>query len=481
MRPSFLEWATGEHGLFLHDRRAPTLASWSPYQAAILDHLFPGGDEDSPLPYTRVIWSAPKKSAKSTLAAGLHLYFALYIDIPGEQYALANDLEGAKSRAWRYIVGSLAKNPRLVEKEDWRVSGNTISLSNGAIIRAIPSDYRGEAGANHSFVSVDEPWGILTESGVRLMTEFAPVPTRPHSTIFYTGYAGWNTSVFWHDLIDKALAGEPVPELIHLENGDGQPACWRNGRTFAYVDHIARMPWHTPEYLAEQRRIMPPGEYLRVFENRRVQHVDAFCTPDQWESLRDPDLRALCPGEPRAIVLGADAATKADCTALVGCAWNAERRRVEVLYCRVWEPRDGRPLRLTETIGPEIVRLSQEYHVAAVYFDPFQMVAIAELCKRVSVRMVEFPQTERRIQADTHLHQLIWGGNLAHYGDPALKAHVINALTKPNERGLRIIKERGSVDAAVALSMATLGAVELLASAPARKLQAAHNPFFPGG
>ncbi|MCC7206799.1 MAG: hypothetical protein IT323_05810, partial [Anaerolineae bacterium] len=190
-RPSFLEWASGPGGLYLHDRRTPTLAAWPPYHAAILEHLFPGGDDDAPLPYSRIVWSTPKKSAKSTLAAGLHLWFALHVDMPGEQYVLANDLEGARARVWRYVQASLARNPTLEPKIDWKSAGNTITLANGSTIRAIASDYRGEAGSNFSLATVDEPWGIVHESGVRLMTEFSPVPTRPFSTVFFTGYAGF--------------------------------------------------------------------------------------------------------------------------------------------------------------------------------------------------------------------------------------------------------------------------------------------------
>jgi phage terminase large subunit-like protein len=178
-------------------------------------------------------------------------------------------------------------------------------------------------------------------------------------------------------------------------------------------------------------------------------------------------------------VLAADGATKRDCTALVGCTWNAEKRRVEVVYCRVWRPDNGQPLSLTETVGPEIVRLQQTYKVAGVYYDPFQMQAIAELCRKAGVVMVEFPQTSRRVQSDTYLHQLLWGGNLAHYGDPVLREHVTSALTKQSERGQRIVKEltTSKVDGAVALAMAALGANELLTQGLGY-MTTRENPFY---
>ena len=75
------------------------------------------------------------------------------------------------------------------------------------------------------------------------------------------------------------------------------------------------------------------------------------------------------------------------------------------------------------------------------------------------------------------------GGNLAHYGDPTLKEHVTNAMTKETERGLRIVKELSSrkVDGAVALAMACLGALEVLAGGAGREIEIlAENPFYLG-
>jgi len=462
-RPSFVKWATSRGGLYLFDKKEPTLAHFPDYFKDIFNHIFPGGDGQ--LPYSQIAWSAPKKSGKSQIAAGAHIWYALFVDVPGEQYVLANDLQGSRARVFRAILGALDKNPLLKRGQHWDHTATEITFDNGSVIRAIPADSRGEAGGNQSLATIDEPWGIIHKGGERLMTEFVPVPTRANSTIFYTGYQGFEgQSNFWHDLIDTGM-GEAVAELAHLDDGDGKPACWRNGRLFVYWDHKPRMAWHTDAYIEDRRRTMHPGEFARTWENRRVSSTEAFCTAEQWDALMDVGLRGLMPGDERQIVIAVDAATKADCTALVACGYNAEERRVEVLHSRAWHPPASGAIQLTETIGPEIVRLHRDYRVAAVLYDPFQMAAIAEMCRRAGVRMVEFPQTARRVQADTHLYQLIVGKNLAHYGDVTLREHITNAMTKSTERGQRLVKELSSakIDAAVALSMAALGAVEALA------------------
>ncbi|MCE7949446.1 MAG: hypothetical protein DYG88_18675 [Chloroflexi bacterium CFX4] len=472
-RPSFLQWAESRGGMYLPDKRLPTLATWSPYQRAILDHLFPSGD--APLPYSRVVWSCPKKSAKSTLAAALHLWFALFVEAGGEQYVLANDLDGSRNRVFRYAVRALEHNPLLQRGRDWRATQNAIRLANGTLIRAIPNDVRGEAGGNQTFASFDEAWGAIHERSVRFATEFSPVPTRTNSLIFYTGYQGWQASSWWHSLIDDGLRGAPVPALAHLENGDGAPACWQNGSLFVYYDHVPRMAWHTADYLAEQRRLLPESEYLRVWENRRVQGVDALCAPEAWDALYDPDLLPLRADDPRSVVFGVDAATHADSTALVGCAWNAEREQVEVVYCRVWTPH-GQPLNLTETIGAALAELAQTCRIAAVYYDPYQMIAIAEQAARQGVPMVAFGQGSARVQSDSHLRAILNAGRLRHTGAVALRDHILNAALKHAERGVRLVKGSGRIDAAVALSMAALGAVQRLGS-PAHA-QMLSNPFY---
>ncbi len=473
MRPPFTAWAT-EH-LFLHDKRGQR-AVFPPAWRRILDHCFPAGDD--PLPYSRIVWSCPKKSAKSTLAAGVQLWYGWHVETPGEQYVLANDLEGARTRVWRYALAALTQG-----KAAHRLSGTTITLANGTTIRAIPSDYRGEAGANFSLATVDEPWGVIHESAVRLHTEFSPPPTRRDPLVFYTGYAGWEgQSAFWHSMIDTALAGEAIPELADIEDGDGQPACWRAGRLFLYHDHTPRMAWHTAEYLAEQRRVLAPSEYLRVWENRRVRGADSFLTPAQWDACYDPALDLPPSGDPRPLIFAADAATTADTTALVGCLWT--EKRIEVVYTRVWRGRPDAPIQLTETITPEIIALAKTRHVAAVLYDPYQMAAVAELCRRAGVTMIEFPQTAARVQADTHLRHLILGGRLAHDGDPLLREHVLNALIAASDRGVRLIKPTtgGKIDAAVALSMAALGAAEHLPAVrhASLRLERKRNLFFGG-
>lgn len=487
MRPDFIEWAESPSGVYLPDKEKPTLATWQPYQVDILRHVFPAGE--GRLPYAEFIWSEPKKSGKTTTAAACHLYFALFVAMPGEQYVLANDLEGASDRTFQAIRGCLEIAARqkgsLIRDGMWREVGTKIVLRDKrgeTSIKALANDYKGGAGGNQSFVTIDEVWGFTRPSDLGLLTEFAPVPTRENSMTMYTGYQGYEgESNYWHDLIDGVVAaGEPVPELAHIEDGDGKPACWRHGRTFLFYSHLCRHPWHTEEYLTGRRARMPLSEYLRVWENRRVKNSSTLCTDAEWDRLYDPELRALYPDDKRMVVVGVDAATKKDAAAVVAVTLNPVTHRYEVVFCRVWQPQ-GEPLKLTETVGPAIVELHRNYRVLATYYDNYQMAAISEICQRAGVTMVDYPQTAARLESDTLLQDSIRGNNLAHYGDPVLREHITNAVVKvQKERGVRIFKELTSkkVDAAVALAMAMKGATEYLGRGETGRLGMGENPFF---
>jgi phage terminase large subunit-like protein len=76
--------------------------------------------------------------------------------------------------------------------------------------------------------------------------------------------------------------------------------------------------------------------------------------------------------------------------------------------------------------------------------------------------MVEFPQSpERMANASANLYRLIETGQLAHDGDPALRAHVVAGVTKETERGWRLQKDpkrSAPIDALVALAVACFSA-----------------------
>lgn len=70
-----INWAESRHGFYLVDTKKPIILA--SHQRDILRHVFTPG-EDGRFPYETVLFSAPKKSGKTTVAALVAEWFALF-------------------------------------------------------------------------------------------------------------------------------------------------------------------------------------------------------------------------------------------------------------------------------------------------------------------------------------------------------------------------------------------------------------------
>ena len=89
--------------------------------------------------------------------------------------------------------------------------------------------------------------------------------------------------------------------------------------------------------------------------------------------------------------------------------------------------------------------------------DPWRFQqSMLELAER-GIPVTEFPQSNARMgPASERLHVAIVERRLSHPDDPALNAHVRQAIARETPRGWRLdkLKSRDNIDAVVALAMA---------------------------
>ena len=466
--PDIVSWAESSAGFYLPETRAPIRLA--DHQKVILRHVL-SINGDGRMPYDTVVYSTPKKSGKTTLGAMVAEYFALFIEPPNELFILANSLEQSQGRAFKSLSRSVSLNRHLKKRTD--LLAKSIRFDNGTDVMALSSDYATAAGSNHGLTIWDELWAYLSENSRRLYDELTPVPTRKISMRLVTTYAGYTgESKLLEELFDVGKNGEVVPELAQIKNGVGKPACTRNGRTFVYWDHELKphpgLSVSPEDYHAEQKKTLRPLAYLRLHENRFTSNESAFVTPDQWEACYSLDVRPLELGDERRLVLGADASTSRDLTALVGVWRNPKTSTRDIVYCRAWKPtrsefRKGKPtIDLDETIKTEIIKLREAGHVECVYYDPYQLHSIALELEKAGVKMIELPQTSARVEADQAFFDAIIGKTLRHFNHPDMDAHMGNAVAVETPRGFRLDKTKTSrkIDLAVAASMAHYGALK---------------------
>lgn len=410
-----------------------------------------------------VLHSTSKKQGKSALAGMVALYMAAR-KRGAEVVIVASDLDQARDRVFRSAKFAVENCPAWQRAKVYR---DVIELDQGSTITALPFDWKGAAGSNHSCVILDELHTYTFENQRRLFDELIIPPTISAGVRWIASYAGFEgESLLLREIWDRALQGEQLQD---------SPPVYRNrgAGLLAMIDQGAeswRMPWSTPEYMAQVRASERPNTYARLWLNQWVSSESQFITPELWQACESAEVRPLAPGDNRRVVLGADASTSRDFTALVGVAYDTATKLADVVYTRVWRPergllRLGKPtVDLTVTIGAEILRIHKAGRLQAVYYDPYQLHALAVELEKAGVRMIELPQTAARVEADTALYDAIIGRSLRHYGEPTLSEHIQNAVAVETARGYRLAKEKTSkkIDAAVALSMAHFGALQEL-------------------
>ena len=410
-----------------------------------------------------VIDSRTKKQGKSATAAGVALYMATRQKY-AEVVIAAADQDQSRDRVLRAAKFAVDNGPLTRHAKVYR---DVIEFDNGSLIQALPMDWRGAAGGNYTAVIFDELHAYTLESHRRIWDELIIPPTQPYGVRWVASYAGYlGESILLWDLWQKGLAGvRDDGDLPIYHNADASLLTLLDTGEASW-----RMPWTQGEagrrYIEETRQTERPNVFRRLWLNEWVEDESQFVTSEQWQACYSSHVRRWTKGDSRRLVLGADASTSRDLTALVGCWSNPGTKWTEVAFVHVWKPaisvlRFGKPtVDLSETIGDEVLRLHDLGAVDHVVYDPYQLHSVALSWEKAGVKCIEMPQTGARVESDQALYDAIIGRTLVHCDDPTLTEHVLNAVAVETPRGFRLAKEKTSrkIDAAVALSMAHHGA-----------------------
>lgn len=415
---------------------------------------------------------AEHNSGKTTIAGLVGAYWASFVESPNEVISVANDLEQAQGRIYAAMMPS-------IKKMGWYVPEKAPIMENkatGSKIRAIGTNYAGEAGGNYGLTLWSELWAMTSEARKRLWEEMTPVPTRRYSIRWVETYAGFlgESDLLWNlycqafkEGDEGAPLGQKIPGLEDL------PCQYIPGsRLLVYWNHEPRMPWQTQEYYEQQRADLRPNAFLRLHRNMWVTSEEIFIEPKMWDVLEDCEPLIDDKKYKKPIVLGVDASVSNDSTALVAASWDRGKKAPEIVAAWVWKPqfdpnnKDKKIIDLNETLKVKIKEVCETHDVLAVYYDMYQLSAVmTELQKEfdklgTKKMFVNFPQSSGRIASDQYFYQVITTKVLKHIKHSALREHVLNAVAEETERGYRLAKSKTSnkIDLAVAASMACYGA-----------------------
>lgn len=435
------------------------------YHADILRHLFTP-DASGRLPYDVIAWCEPAKGGKSAIAGLAAQYMALHGDKNSAIVMASNNQRQAASLMYKSFQDSIRLNPAL----DLDSGKLTTCLPTGCEVHAITSNSRAEAGARFSLAIFDEMWGYYHQDAERLWGEFKTDPTRRNSIKLSVGYAGYFESKLWLETLQVGLMGEPVPDLAHIVNPDGEPACWRNGRSFTFWSHQCRQPWQTEEWKAGLRRTLRPAEYRRMIGCEFVEGIGNFCEPEAWKALIDPNHKPLAPGSPFPVYVGLDLALspKGDDCALIGVY--PHEGKAKLAFHKVWKGKERKhKLTLGSTVKPYLLEVKSKFRLAAVCYDGWQAQHLADELRAAGINMVEIPQTHSsRGPRDTRLYEAVANRELVLYDDPDLEAAASGANAKELGNGMIFLQKAGraKIDLLIALSNCASEALDRPAPMP---------------
>src|SRR3990167_5780859 len=445
-----------------------------PHQADIVREVF-SKDENGLYKYSIILYSAIKKSWKSSIAASVMLYLAQHTDW-GEIYIVANDLKQADSRVNHYIRRAISLNPRL--KNIFQTRGYRITAPSGSYIEAIPIDPSGEAGSNADAVCFSELWGAHDDAKSNMWAEMT-IPPGKHGRAFrwvesYAGFAEESELLYslydlgvkqgkllWPDKLYEVTNGAPAPLELYVNREAGMLCMWNTK---------PRCPWQTKEYYASEQQILSPSQFDRIHRNQWVTSTETFVPMEWWFACAHPGEEWPKIDKKRhPMVIALDAAVSDDTFGM----WMGYRHptKMEVMteYVRRWKPVQGHKIDFKGTAerpGPEyeLRRLLKEYNVVEVAYDPYQLHDMASRLKVEGLAWFrEFSQGADRLTADSQFRALIRERRFWHHGEEDFTEHIQNANAKVDieDRRLRIVKrmEKLKIDLAVAASM---GSAEIL-------------------
>lgn len=440
--PHPIEWMEAK---FI-DPISKKLLRLEPHQKRILRHAL-RMDADGNSKYSLIIWSEPKKSGKTTVAAAVGAWVACNIETPNEVSCLANDKEQSAGRIYANMVPTLQRlGWQIPPTERGKRDRPTAYGPNGTIVKAITTDYEKEAGANQGLSLWSELWAYDSERLNRLWEEMTPPPTRRFSMRWVETYAGFigESKLLWgyYTKIFKNTEENELQDRV-IKLWHDLPVYEFDERMLVYWSHEPRMPWQTEAYYRDQRMNSRYSSYIRLHENRWVEAAGDFITIEMWEN----SLRGEKPDRIRA-TYALDASKNSDCTVLVGSTKPKGTDVIQTTDVHVWEPEDGNEVQYHDVMKV----ILDLYFVKKVlrpplWYDPYQCVKLAQDLRQKGVPCQEFRQGIERIKADTTLYKLYKEGKIINYSHPELRNHVLNAKAKTYDgQKVRIIKPGDEVD-----------------------------------
>jgi hypothetical protein len=292
----------------------------------------------------------------------------------------------------------------------------------------------------------------------------------------------------WHSIISSAAKRSNCLLLVISNAGFADSWQWairevaRTDEAW-YFSHLngPLASWLTPARLAEQKRMLPPIAYARLWENLWSSGLGDALTPADIDAAFLDGLRPMT-GQ-AGVDLGLTRDNSAVCVLAVPSGGAAGR--IRLAHHKLWTPTPGKKIDLTE-VERHILELDARYGLETVGFDPWQMEHLAQTLEADSGHrrrnqqrrfgnqpwMREIPPTAANLREQATLIIESFGDQrLQLYDCEPLRRDLKKLRAEEKSYGLRLVSPRdneGHGDTFSAFSLALLVGHELAGKKPVR-------------
>jgi hypothetical protein len=446
----------------------PGLLKLTDFQRRIAAHVFTP-DERGILPYNTVILGETKKSGKTAWGASIMEWASEDWGEGTEVYSTASTQKQTIGRAFGDVAFHIGRKAELAQV---KITEDKILYPDRSFIMALAKNWKAAEGSRHSLTHWDELHTFTSENDYKMWDALTPIPTVKNSIRLITTYAGieGESELLW-DLYLNGVDNQEHPEgKGHKIPGMEDLPVYANGRQFTLWSHDNIMPWQTKEYLAQQRKDLRAGTYLRYHENRWASSEEAFIPKEWWGfAERAFDQSAWNwkehPYRNFPVILAVDAATKKDTIAVVGVCYDAIKGHVIVLFHKIWNTRGEDWFDFEETVEKYILEAVQKFQIISVVYDPKDFHQTSVRLVKKGLHMVQYTQSAGNIQAASQaLYETLKSRALKTYPDEEVRKQVILTVAKVQGDAFQIIKKNNRSetpnDYTVALAMAVKKVLE---------------------
>jgi hypothetical protein len=231
----------------------------------------------------------------------------------------------------------------------------------------------------------------------------------------------WERPELWYSLYSSSAKRAQCVLAVLTNAGAGRGWAWqvREGARQSRAWHFssldgARAPWITDECLAEQRRLLPPAVFDRLWNNRWQDSTGGFVGVEEIEACRDEALLERARGEPGRVYFAAvDYAEKHDRT--VGVVVHREGARIVVDRMDVRTPAPGRPV-LVSWVEEWMREVAERFAPQAIVVDEYQLLGtVQRLEPEMPISRFEFAGGKGNHALALHLRKLIVHRELGWY------------------------------------------------------------------